>query len=208
MIRLHFVVDGKRDFGSIPRLVEGILDARISETVEPWARLHRLSTGRRGVKGFGRKLLWAIRQARDRGAAGLVAAVDRDKGDEQRLKQLRRARTFDRGHSLPLPTAIGQAAPHAEAWLLDDPAAVRQGLGIGGESEIPTVTKVDSPKNALDALIDASPRQNDPREDVLLDIAKQVDPKRCTHTKKTGYANFAKDFKAELGPLVPPSSDT
>ena len=65
MIRVHFVVDGKRDFGSIPRLVGHILGVDICETVEPWARLHGPGPGRKGVKGFGRKLLWAIRQARD-----------------------------------------------------------------------------------------------------------------------------------------------
>ena len=79
---------------------------------------------------------------------------------------------------------------------------------MGDEVAIPTVADVESPKSALDTLIDASPRQGDPRKDVLSDIARHVDPKRCAHAKQTGFASFAKDVKTELGPLVPPSLET
>lgn len=203
MIRLHFVVDGPRDYRVIPKLVEHLLDAAVAPTCAAWARLHApRAAGRRRIRGLHQKLLYAIRQARDQGATGLVATVDRDKTPKPRLKTLKAARDHERAHHPTFPAALGEANPHAEAWLLDDPVAVREALNLARDTEIPPVTRTKSPKNALDDLIANSPPSPGDHLDVLADIAEQLDATRCAHTRKTGFHAFAEEVRTELGPLA------
>ena len=118
MIKLFFVGDGPRDEAVVPHLVAKILalDA-LQSGFSPWASLHKKS------KGYARKLRFAIRQARDQNALGLVATVDSDEsGRSGRLNQLRDGRDEDRQSAPPFPTSLGEAIPHLEAWLLDDEA--------------------------------------------------------------------------------------
>ena len=55
--------------------------------------------------------------------------------------ELREARERDRMERPPFPTAFGEADPHGEAWLLDDPTAIRDALELDPEVEIPTLSK-------------------------------------------------------------------
>lgn len=73
MIRLMFVGDGKSDEAVVPRLVERILGTGVAEDARGWARLH--GSGR----GYHKKLRFAILAAKDSGAAGVVATIDRDR---------------------------------------------------------------------------------------------------------------------------------
>jgi hypothetical protein len=134
MTRLLFVGDGERDAVTNPHLVATIIGTAVLPDTIPWPRLNQAGSG------YSRKLLFAIRKARDERLEGVVATVDRDRSrGKDRLRELEAARTRDRETYAPLPTALGAAEPHAEAWLLDDPVAVQTVLGLAIDIRIPTV---------------------------------------------------------------------
>jgi len=209
MICLFFVGDGARDEATVPPLVRTILQIDFSTLFQPWARLHaaerRGRPGRR-LRGYGRKLLYAIRAARVAQADGLVATVDRDKAPGGRLGRLREARAADRQQAPSLPTALGEAKPHAEAWLLDDPVAVREALELPGNAPIPSVRQSRHPKDTLHRLWERSPRieagRDEPEIGVLRDIARRVDSTRCAHGRETGFQAFVTEVRRELGGLA------
>jgi hypothetical protein len=85
MTLLLFVGDGERDAVTVPRLVEGLLGVSIREETRAWAHLHR------GGKGYRHKLRFAILQAKDAEAAGVVLTVDTDKDPQRRkLRELKK----------------------------------------------------------------------------------------------------------------------
>jgi hypothetical protein len=197
MIRLLFVGDGERDAATNPHLVTTIIDASVEPRAIHWPRLNQAGSG------YSRKLLFAIRKARDDGHQGVVATVDQDKSHgRDRLRELEAARTRDRETHPPLPTALGAAEPHAEAWLLDDPVAVRSVLRLAPDARISTVRQVASPKEALDRCHRESPRADDPIRAILVEIAHAVVPERCQHARETGFAHFVDDVRREIGPLA------
>lgn len=197
MIQLHFVGDGARDHATVPHIVAAILQCKVNASTESWARLH--GAGR----GYGKKLHYAVAQARDGGAVGLVATIDRDKDHRgERMKSLHDARARSREKNAPFPTALGEAIPHGEAWLLDDSVAIRQALGLPDSQSIPVVTSVSSPKTELSALQSTSTREAEREIDVLGDIARRLVPERCVHEKETGFRAFRREIEAELRPLT------
>ena len=195
MIRILFVGDGERDAVTVPRIVERTIGFPVEEDSHHWARLHHAG------RGYGRKLRFAVRQARDLARQGLVATVDGDKGGVRRLRELRETRERDRAEFPAFPTALGCAMPHGEAWLLDDPVAVRQVLAVPAHFNVPPVTKTPNPKKALEDLLSQSPRRDDRPTVVWQDIARALEPQRCTHAAETGFRNFVRDVHDELGPL-------
>jgi hypothetical protein len=195
-MRLLFVGDGERDAATVPHLVETILGIRVERATLPWARLN--GAGR----GYRKKVQFAVRQAIDAEADRLVAVVDRDKeAAGVRLGEMRQARDADRMKRPSYPTACGEANPHGEAWLLDDPVAVRDALGLANEVKVTPVHKTKDPKAVLNDLIRSS-RKTDPITHILGDIAKCVDPSRCAHRDETGLEDFMAEVQSELGPLV------
>ena len=209
MISLFFVGDGARDEATVPHLVRTILQTDFSTLFQPWARLHaaerRGRPGRR-LRGYGRKLLYAIRAARVAQADGLVATVDRDKAPAGRLRRLREARAADRQQAPSLPTALGEAKPHAEAWLLDDPVAVREALELPANADVPSVRDSTYPKHTLHELWEQSPRKEanpgDREMDALPEIARRVVPSRCAHRRETGFQAFVTEVRRELAGLA------
>jgi hypothetical protein len=198
MIHLLFIGDGPRDHATVPHLVERILDAPVRPALSTWARLHRLGSG----SGFSRKLRFATLQAQEANTNGLVLTVDADRDPARRkLKELRNAREAQRTQHPRFPTALGEAAPHGEAWLLDDPAAVSQALHLDPNTSIPGVSNVRSPKAALETLIQVSSRANERVLEVLADISRLVDPDRYMHANETGFRSFAVEVRHELGPV-------
>lgn len=197
MIRLLFVGDGERDAATNPHLVATILATQIEPTAVPWPRLNQAG------RGYDRKLLFAMAQARTDHLDGVVATVDRDTSRHRdRLRELEAARERDRQAHPPLPTAVGCADPHAEAWLLDDPVAVRTALELERTTQIPTVRQVESPKAEIGRLQQTSARCDDAVRDVLGDIARSLSIERCEHARETGFAAFAQDVRREIGPLA------
>lgn len=201
MIRLLFVADGPRDESVIPRLVEGALAAPVKAEFRAWKSL-RLNS-RVSTKGYARKLAFATRIARDAGLRGLVATVDTDSARRgHRLRELNDSLTADRLRTPPLPTALGEATPHAEAWLLDDSAAVRRVLQLDQTTSIPTVRQTASPKQVLHDLIAGSDLGGDDLLRLLAEMARSVDPQRCVHADETGFKAFFDEIKRELSPLI------
>ncbi len=193
-MHLLFVGDGERDAQTVPFLVEGILGIPIEAEIKPWARL------REPGHGYRKKLRYALVQARALEVRGLVATVDRDRDEpHRRLNELKAGLSQDQAKNPAMPSALGEAVPHGEAWLLDDSVAVRQVLGISEGVRIPAVGKVA--KATLNDLISNSSLTND-HMTALRDIARAVDISRCKGAKKTGLAAFAKEVKSELGPRV------
>lgn len=198
MTTLLFIGDGPRDLAMLPGLVEGILQSRFDRQLHDWHAI-RLNRG----KGFGRKLLFAVRQARDARLAGVVAVVDADNDRHgERLKALKTARSADRTKAPPFPAALGQARPHGEAWLLDDPVAVRTVLRLAGNTALPNVNRIDSPKESLHALVADSERASEAYLILIEEIARLIARERCVHAADTGFKEFVEEVKAELGPLL------
>jgi hypothetical protein len=193
MIRLLLAADGERDAAIVPPLVRRMLTAQVTAQFRAW---HTLRVG-----GDARKLRFLIRDARDQRLCGLVAVVDRDRHAKgARLRRLREGREADRIHYPPFPTALGEADPHVEAWLIDDEKAVRQALKLSPDH--PVRIRPRDPKSELGKLIDASELEFESILVPLAEIARALDPTRCTHARKTGFEAFVSDVKTELGTLV------
>lgn len=170
MIRLLFVGDGERDAATNPHLVTLITGTEVESTTIPWPRLNEAG------RGYDHKLLFAIRSARRDGLEGVIATIDQDKSPgRDRFRALQAGRTRDRETAAPLPTALGCADPHAEAWLLDDEVAVCQVLQLD-PAAIPNVRKVASPKNELTGLHTRSARAQEPIRTILIEIAQRSTP--------------------------------
>jgi len=201
-----FVGDGRRDEATLGPLVAGILGREVrSRSFRPWTEVV-LPKG----SGYARKLKFAMREAIDDGAEGLVATIDRDRSpSKSRLSDLDEARKQERAEpksaTARLPVALGEADPHAEAWLLDDAHAVRTALGLDGKTEIPNVRKVEYPKATLDDLCKRA-RPGEPIVALLGEIAAAVSIDRSRHAKETGLHRFVEEVQGELAPLRPPSA--
>jgi hypothetical protein len=193
MLTVLFIGDGPRDAATVPRLVERLLGVTVKERIRHWRELR--------VGGYRRKLLFAAREARDAGAAGVVACVDTDKDDRgEKRRELRLGRDDDRSRYPDYPIALGEAKPHGEAWLLADAVAVRQALGLGLDVHIPTVRQTKSPKETWEELRLQGDRAEDNICDVLAAIARLVDPSRCPHARVTGLQELQAEVRRELGP--------
>jgi hypothetical protein len=205
MISLLFVGEGPRDDVVLPPLVEGLLKTKIDAAFSMWPRLSDRQGGMI-PKGFARKLVFALRTARDRGLQGLVAVVDQDREPPgRRLKQLKSGRDADRQQLPPLPTALGEARPHIEAWLLDDPDAVRTGLSLPPAETVPNVRKTKNPKAEIERLRHLSLTDHPNSRGALRAIAVNVALDRSAHASETGFEQFAAEVRQELNPLVGPS---
>ena len=190
-MKLLIVGDGERDGASIPPLVSTILGHPIAWQFERWPRLQK--------KGLDRKLLYSKIQAEDRKLDGLVAVVDADQRmRSKKIKTLIAARAEMRQSAPPFPTALGEAVPNGDAWLLDDPVAVCDALQLDRNTPIAVVTKVADPKPELEALISTSSRAGEELLQILAAIAGLVQIERCRHAADTGFEAFAKDVASEL----------
>ncbi len=193
MIPLLFVGDGARDAAMLPPIVSTILGKAVRPESRNWARLH--AAGR----GYDRKLLFAFAAARADGLAGVVATVDSDKTGRDRLAEMHAARARDRTKNPALPAALGCAEPHAEAWLLDDPTAIRAELNLPAAHSLPSVRQSNNPKAVLDEAMSATGTSR--YLDRIALVAGALVPSRCGHKKDTGFGAFEQDVAAELGKL-------
>lgn len=197
MTRLLFVGDGARDEAILPPLVSTILNACLTPEFDAWARLN--SAGR----GYDRKLRYQILRARDRDCVGVVAVVDQDKDRQgRRLRSLRQSRDEFKMQHRYVPTAVGEAIPHGEAWLIDDPKAVRSGMGLATDTEVPAWRERDDCKSLLETLHAGCPRRNDSARQIWANIAAEIDPARFLHPGETGFEAFAADVRAELAGAI------
>lgn len=197
MTHVRFVVDGPRDERALTALVRTTVGSDFESSHTNWRSIMPLQVGLAST--LTRKLMFARRSAMDLGADALVATVDTDKTKRgARLAELEAGRT-EVGF---VPTAIGEATPHAEAWLLDDPKAVREALGLKKSVNIPAPTKCD-PKSELERICDTCEARQPGQSvaELLAEIAKRVNASRCTHENDTGFAGFHADVTRVLSPL-------
>lgn len=193
-MRLLLVADGERDRVAIPKLIETLLNVTVEVQLNEWKKIQLARSS-----GYKRKLQFAMRRARDASFDGVVATIDADAaGVTTRLSELSTARSIDRQDPAltALRTAIGEAVPHLEAWLLDDEKAVRTVLLLEATVALPSVAKCD-PKTTLDALISESERAES-HNALIGEIASQVLIDRCTHSKATGLQDFANEIEREF----------
>lgn len=196
MSQFLFIGDGDRDLIALPELVKRLTKQDFAEESRAWREL------RGHGRGFGKKLKLAARIAIDRGLDGLVAVVDQDRAPARdRLRELAAARAEDRAR-ISLPTALGEARPHGEAWLLDDSVAVRRALELPAHEPIPSVTKTRNPKKELESLLAKSPKSGIRPRVIYGDIAEHVDSSRCAHASETGFAEFAAEVEKEITPVL------
>lgn len=191
-MNIAFLGEGPRDHAIIPKIVEKLLGQGITPSFQEWPRLNQAG-------GIQKKLFYASLVAQRSRRDALVATVDADKTKKDRLDAMIEGRTRHREKHPPLPTALGCAEPHCEAWLLDDPVAVRTVLELPSTTPVPNVRDTKVPKQTLDQLIESSPREIDHMA-FLAEIAAAVEPERCAHRKETGFARFQKDVQAEIKP--------
>ena len=197
MIRVLFVVDGPKDQFIVPPIARNAVNIGPENPFHIWKDL-RVNKGDQALRGYESKLSFAMRLAVDSGLHGVVATVDTDKDKRgDKLRRLRNGRVEQRNNGITTPAALGEATPHAEAWLIDDSTAVRSVLRVPEDRELPVVTAVLSPKEALDELIAVSSVSHLPQEELLQTIAAAIDPKRCEKAKATGLRAFIKDLRDE-----------
>ncbi len=199
-LKLLFAADGPRDEAALPPLVGNLLGTTVEPVFTAWKGV-RLQRGGGSLGGYGRKLLFLLRDARDRGVAGVVATVDvdRDPGSSK-LKDLEEARNRDRAAGKATPAALGEAIPHMEAWLLDDDVAVRKALNLASDAAVAVPTKVKSPKEELDLLHQAAGACQEISE-LLAILAKELNVTHCGRAGHTGFMAFYKEVDRELKPL-------
>ncbi len=191
MTRALFVGDGPRDAATIPKIVENQVDIRVSDDPMFW---HDIRVG-----GFKKKLQYALARVRDRRKDALIAVVDSDREKtRKRLAKLEAGRDADRQKLPRIPCALGEARPHGDAWLLDDPVAVCDALGIHRDTKIPASREAKDRRKVLNDVIATSPKANDNVLDVLAAIAARLDPSRCLHGKETGFKAFLEEVESEL----------
>ena len=195
MITIHILGDGPRDEATVPLIAERVLGVRIHATFTAWSELR--------AGGYERKLKYAARQALAAGVPRLIATVDTDKDTfGEKLRRLRQTRTQDPTCNFLVQIALGEAAPHAEAWLLDDQVAVREALRLPSGTDIPSTRNEDDPKQALENLRRIGDRGGDPILDVLADIARRLEPARCSRAQHTGFHSFHEELKTAFRTLA------
>lgn len=197
-VRLPFVADGDRDKSTLRGLVQTIIGQPIHTEFSQWMHLHNAG------HGYDRKLKFSEGLARSNRLQGVVGVVDQDRaGKHERRRPLIGARAALRLGGILTPIAIGVADPHVCVWLLDDPAAVRQGLELSSNHAVPNVRKSASPKGTLDQLIQSSRFAKADIREPLTSIAALIDGRRCNHARETGFAAFCDGCRHELGDCVP-----
>ena len=202
MKRLLCVGDGPRDERPLPALLQNLFGEPLDCVYEDWHDLRRRprKRGRLGEgRGFGRKVQRALLEVRRLGFDGLVAVLDRDTAPAgDRLAQARAGLERDRAEldRPAVPAALGEAAPHFEAWLLDDGEAVKLTLAIPAEQAVPKADACHSPKLELERMIAERGLERDPAKAA---VASALEITRCRCGEATGFAAFVAELRAEFG---------
>lgn len=193
---LHFVGDGELDRVVVPHLVERIIGRRHEVRFVAWKEIR----GNKPSHGYGRKLRYAILDAKEQGEQGVVATLDRDRAEPRaKLHELQSARNGLREQGHHIPVALGEANPHLEAWLIDEPTAVRAALQLEKSATVPNWRKSKYPKDELGLLLSQSTRSHERPSEVWPDIARAVVTDQMLHPQETGWQDFEADIRAEFG---------
>lgn len=209
MIPVLLAGDGERDHIMIPPLLESLLGVRI-HLVEfrAWSKI-QLSNKHRTNKGYEVKLASLIQSALIRDPIPVVVATvdtDSDPLGEKRKKLEGVLAAEEVVRDQKVIVIVGEANPHAEAWLLADPQAIREALELHEDCPIPAIRASNYPKNDLNALRDQSRYHKEPLKDWLARVAGCVRSHRCTAKKDTGFDAFeshVQTARSQIGSCPP-----
>lgn len=193
--------DGPRDSVALPNIVLRLLGEPTQFQFEDWHNYSHLQGRGRGTI-YSKKVKYFTRLAKDLNCFALVVVSDTDKAKKfgEKLRELRQGREEDRRNCPAFPTALGEANPHFDVWLLDDAHAVTLALSCEPDA-VPNVRDCPSPKDTLNELIAKSNISGGP-SDILGAIAANIVLSRCSHAKETGLAAFAEEIRSELRPAI------
>ena len=152
-------------------------------------------------KGFERKALAAIVDAKARGALALVMVSDRDgEKNRARLSEMKKGRDAAARQGHLLPAALGQCIEKPEAWLLADSKALCEALNIKLPGAIPDPESIRDPKEHLAGFYaqDTSDRRAWERHEAIAGVA-DVDT-LAKHCPK-GFRPFRDEVVKRLSPL-------
>jgi hypothetical protein len=196
-MHLYYLADGPREESTVPAIVGHVCPDAITSLFTSWSDITLAKSS-----GYQRKLDFAIRTVLTEGWDGVVATVDCDKDKRgKKLAVLNSARSAHRDDTAvpQIRIALGEAVPHFEAWLIDDPKAVRAGLGLDPSTEVPNVRDCAYPKTTIDELVRMSPHQHERSDSELRkEIAAAIDEERCNHRGETGFEAFMDELRENL----------
>jgi hypothetical protein len=151
-------------------------------------------------KGLWQKVRFAKRQARyNKGTRGVVFVLDTE-GDNEVIAKLAKGRD----HELPeFPLAIGVAQPCIESWLLVDPSALCQALGLPGSPELPENPESlpapahDRKHNPKIVLAELGANSQHKKDAIARTLDLNTGRKRCPF----GFEPFAAEIETLIRPL-------
>jgi hypothetical protein len=183
-MRVKGVADGPRDAAMMPALLSNMAGKTVEVDFKPWKDIR--------VGGYPRKVKWALRVALADSFHAVVLWADADAEGPERLRTLRDAVRAD-PTSTVVPTVVGVPDPHAEAWLLDDPVAVRAVLQLQPEHPVPRAGP--GSKALLNKLSEQSQRGLNGIP-LMAALAETVKAERMLQPDATGFSAFEKSFQA------------
>lgn len=158
--------------------------------------------------GYAGKVRAAMVQADTEGFDALVFVMDRDR-DAGRPRELEKGRDAARLKQVTIPTAIGCCIETVEAWLLADPSAVSEVLGINSSEIPPNPETLDGkegsgqhPKDVMQRLQHAAPGESN-WDEIYQEIAVKADLDRVARHCPRGFKPFLEELKC-CAPLAGP----
>ena len=190
MISIRLVAEGFRDEAIMRALIPQIIGHKVFILFKSLKEYHLDGMS---LKKKYRFIATSMKVNREFFGIGLF---DRDKNKRREgIREVKEALENVEGFNSLFHFAFGEADPHLEAWLLDDPVAIREALGLPPAVQIPSVDSVNDPKEEIEKLRKQGPEDVLEAEicKILEAIAGKLTPKRCTRAKQTGFAQFQKE---------------
>ncbi len=205
--------EGKTDVGedeSRPHRPEiGVVPILLHTLCGSPSRMFVKRYGRRFMQSKGslkQKVRFAKRQAKyNAGTVAAVFAVDSDGDLRKTATDLTKGRAMESGD---FPMAIGIAHPCIESWLLADAEAIKRGLDLPGDPEVPEEPeklpaprrdRSTNPKTVLKQAAGSRKELSTVEKDKI--AAAMRDMARVEQRCPLGFGPFADEVRQYIGPL-------
>ena len=204
--------EGKTDVGNDPtprRATEGVVPILVRTLcgkpdqmlVKRYGKLFMMQKGT-----LPQKVRFAKRQARLNRSDGAVFVADSEGVLKQGIADLTKGRNMEQAE---FPMAIGVAHPCIEAWLLADAAAIRRGLDLAGNPQVPDrpeqlpaprLDKQRNPKTELARAAGSAKKELAVKQKDRI-AAKMNDMELVRRRCPQGFAPFADEVREHILPL-------